>query len=161
MPVTMVSWFGASAFASWWAARTGQPWRLLDELEWEKGARGVDGRIHPWGDSFDPSWCCMRDSHVKARLASVHAFPDDVSVYGLRGMAGSVLDWTGSTYATHGHAQDLEQNVVVENPDPSARRVVRGGSWNDAASSTRCATRYNLDPTMRLNFVGFRLARSV
>ena len=160
MPVTMVSWFGASAYAAWWAARTGQPWRLLDELEWEKGARGVDGRIHPWGDAFDPSWCCMRDSHAKARLASVHAFPDDVSVYGLRGMAGNVLDWTCSTFVTDGHAQDLARHVIVENDDPSPRRVVRGGSWNDAASSTRCATRYNLDPTIRLNFVGFRLARS-
>lgn len=159
MPVVLVDWYGAQAYAAWWARTTGRPWRLLDELEWEKAARGVDGRLHPWGDAFDPSWCCMRDSHAaKPRPAEVHAFPLDVSVYGVRGMGGNVLDWTRTSYLQDGHVQDGGALELVDD-DGRGRRVTRGGSWNDAASSTRCATRYNLEPLIRLNFVGFRLAR--
>ena len=54
-PVMMVDWFGASAYANWYAKKTGRPWRLPSEFEWEKAARGVDGRFYPWGDKFNPS----------------------------------------------------------------------------------------------------------
>jgi serine/threonine-protein kinase len=160
-PVVLIDWHGASAYAAWLAAQTGKPWRLLDELEREKSARGVDGRIFPWGDAFDPSWCCMRDSHAgKPRPAPVSGFPHDESVYGVRGVAGNVLDWTRTGYLQDGLVPDggaLESDGV----DVGGRRVTRGGSWNDAASSGRCATRYNVDPAVRLNFIGFRLARSL
>ena len=61
-PVVQVDWHGAAAYLAWWAERTGRPWRLPGELEWEKAARGIDGRFYPWGDFLDPSWCRMRDS---------------------------------------------------------------------------------------------------
>jgi serine/threonine-protein kinase len=158
-PVVLVDWSGACAYAVWWAGRTGQPWRLLDEFEWEKAARGVDGRLHPWGDAFDPSWCAMRDSQAKPRPATVNEFPADESVYGVRGMAGNVLDWTATAYVPDGRVPDGGALELLPD-DGRGRRVARGGSWNDAASSTRCATRYNIDPAIRLNFVGFRLART-
>jgi len=159
-PVVLIDWSGASAYAAWRAAVTGAPWRLLDELEREKAARGVDGRIYPWGDAFDPSWCCMRDSHAgKPRPASLGAFPGDESVYGVRGVAGNVLDWTRTGYLPDGHVPDGGA-LDGEGADVGGRRVTRGGSWNDAASSGRCATRYNVDPAIRLNFIGFRLART-
>ena len=103
----------------------------------------------------------MRDSHAgPPRPAEITDFPCDESVYGVRGMGGNVLDWTGTAYAQEGHVAD--GGALAIGPDAGgARRVARGGSWNDAASSTRCATRYNIDPSIRLNFVGFRLARSV
>jgi formylglycine-generating enzyme required for sulfatase activity len=101
-PVTMVDWLGAAAFAAWQAARTGQAWRLPHELEWEKGARGVDGRFFPWGDGFDPSWCCIRASHQGRRLpAEVGRYPVDESVYGARDLAGNMRDCTAHR-APHG-----------------------------------------------------------
>ena len=56
-PVWLVDWHAACAYAEWMAQRTGQPWRLPVEMEWEKAGRGVDGRFFPWGDAHDPSWC--------------------------------------------------------------------------------------------------------
>ena len=160
-PVVLVDWHGACAYAAWMSETTGRPWRLLDELEREKAARGVDGRFFPWGDAFDPSWCTMRDSHSGApRPSEVTGSPLDESVYGVRGMAGNVLDWTGTVYALDGQVPDGAA-LVVQSDDGVGRRVTRGGSWNDAASSARCATRYNLDPTVRLNFLSFRLGYSV
>jgi serine/threonine-protein kinase len=160
-PVVLVTAYGAQAYAAWYAARTGKPWRLVDEMEREKAARGVDGRLYPWGDHFDPSWTTMRDSHAgKPRSAEVRACPEDESVYGVRGVAGNVLDWTCSAYVPAGATADGEAHAVVVT-EGAGRRVARGGSWNDAASSARCATRYNIDATIRLNFVSFRLARSL
>lgn len=161
VPVVLVNWHGATAYAAWLASTTGKPWRLVDELEREKAARGVDGRIFPWGDVFDPSWTTMRDSHAgKPRPSEVTGCPTDESVYGVRGVAGNVLDWTCTLYQPDGQTADGHAHTVVADSGPG-RRVTRGGSWNDAASSTRCATRYNLDPTIRLNFLSFRVAYPV
>ncbi len=167
-PVALIDWHDARAFAAWQAARDGLPWRLLDELEREKAARGVDGRSFPWGEQVDPSWANMRDSHAGgARPAPISVFPDDQSVYGVRGVAGNVLDWTATPFRPEGWVPDggaLGPGAVdpaAADPASGARRVTRGGSWPDAASSGRCATRYSLDPGMRLNFLGFRLGRSL
>ena len=60
VPAFMVNWHSAVAYAAWLGQRTGRPYRLPGELEYEKAARGVDARAFPWGDFFDPSWACMR-----------------------------------------------------------------------------------------------------
>ncbi len=142
-PVMMVDWHSARAFAAWLAARTGQPWRLPTELEWEKAARGVDGRLFPWGDTPDPSWCCMRESHAGRPLpAPVDSFSVDESPYGVRGMAGNVRDWCSDDYR-------------------DGLRVFRGGSWDSSAAFTRVACRNGSSPGLRAPILGFRLARSV
>ena len=98
-PVLNIDWFGAWAYGQWHAEKTGQPWRLPYELEWEKAARGVDGRFYPWGDAFDPSWCCVRDSHRGPRLPQVvGAFAGDVGPYGVRDMAGGAWDWCADIF---------------------------------------------------------------
>ena len=102
-PVFMVTWYGAQAYAAWEAGRTGQSWRLPGELAREKAARGVDGRYFPWGDGFDPSWACMERSHPGAQLpAPVGAFPIDESVYGIRGLAGNVCEWSRDVFLADG-----------------------------------------------------------
>lgn len=100
MPVCMIDWFGAKAYAAWQSSRDGKGWRLTMEQEFEKAARGVDGRFFPWGDSLDPSWCCMRHSHQGHKLPSVvDSYPIDVSVYGIRGLGGNMREWGEEIYS--------------------------------------------------------------
>jgi len=98
--MTCVSWYAACAYARWLAARTGAAWRLPTSLEWEKAARGVDGRVYPWGDDFDHSWCHVfgSDGDRSDRPSPVDSFPADCSVYGVRGAAGSVRELTADEY---------------------------------------------------------------
>jgi len=163
-PVCMVDWWGARAYAEWLAARTGLPWRLPGELEWEKAARGVDGRFFPWGDVLDPSWCCMRDSHPGRLLpAVVDSYPVDESPCGVRGMAGGMRDWCADLY-------DRDRPTLVDSsvgpPDVGdvtdrARRPLRGGACYYIARVIRVAYRYGDVPWNRFAFSGFRVCRGL
>jgi formylglycine-generating enzyme required for sulfatase activity len=164
-PVCMVDWPGASAFAAWEAHRTGRGWCLPPELVWEKAARGVDGRFFPWGDGFDPSWACGRDSHRGRALPQVvDSFPVDVSVYGVRGMGGNMRDWCSDRYTPEGPALAGarvgvgEEEAAVE-ASVGALRVSRGGGWDLVPRSARVASRYGSGPGSRFDYLGFRLAR--
>jgi serine/threonine-protein kinase len=165
-PVCLVDWHGACAYAAWEAARTGQRWRLAPELVWEKAARGGDGRFFPWGDGFDPSWACLRNSHRGRALPQVvDSFPVDVSVYGVRGMGGNMRDWCGDVYAPEGPA--LVGGRVVTAGDEAAvgspvgaYRVNRGGGWNLVPRFARVAYRNGVGAGYRDGDLGFRLART-
>lgn len=161
-PVWHIDWDGAFAFAEWLARRTGQGWRLPDELEWEKAARGVDGRFYPWGDVFDPSWCCMRDSLPdRPRPAVVGSYPTDESPYGLRDMAGNLRDWTANAFSAQGPAADGARLVVHPVLPDGSTRVGRGGSWSYSDTIARLAVRFGSAPGHRSSNVGFRVARSL
>jgi len=163
-PVFTVDWWGVSAWCRWLAERTGRPWRLPGELEWEKAARGVDGRFYPWGDHIDPSWCCYRDSH-RGRLlpAVVDSFPTDVSVYGVRGMGGNVRDWCTDRWEKSGPRLDspvvpeprpVDQSATAASsrssdaPAPS-RVLSRGGAWLNVPRSARASDRLGDLPLLR------------
>ncbi len=142
-PVVGVDAQDAAAYAAWWSARHGRPARLPTEEEWEKAARGVDGRAWPWGDRFDPILAHMRSSRPGSPgLAPVGTFPSDRSPYGCQDMAGGVREWTASW---------LDHQLVV----------VRGGSWADDAADLRCAARSGVSPDHRGATVGFRLVSEV
>ena len=144
MPVTSISWQDAVAYCRWRSGNGGQDYRLPTELEWEKAARGVDGRFYPWGRRFDPSLCNMTSSlREGASARPPDSFPTDCSVYGVRGTAGNTRDWTATALG--------ESDGV---------RIVRGGAFNLPAVITRSANRFWLAPSFVLNYVGFRLARS-
>ncbi|MBT3219916.1 MAG: SUMF1/EgtB/PvdO family nonheme iron enzyme, partial [Proteobacteria bacterium] len=146
-PVLMVDWWCATAFARWLAATTGKAWRLPNEVEWEKAARGADRRIFPWGAFLDPSWTCMRDSHEGRQLpAVIQRFPMDESPYGVRGMGGNVRDWC---------------NGYPPSEKAETAAVVRGGGWSYNARITRVTNRYRLEPWKRKSGIGFRLVRDL
>lgn len=159
-PVMMLVWPCVLAYAAWWTARTRQPWRPPLELEWEKAARGVDGRWFPWGDHQEPSWSYMRFSRRAASgptfLANLDQYPVDVSVYGVRHVAGNARAWC----VTDNGAVDR-----VDPPDPTRlvvgaeRRVGRGGSWGSRPWEVRIGSRAPLSDDTRNAFLGIRLVR--
>lgn len=169
-PVVFVDWHGAQAFARWEAIRTGLPWRLLTEVEWEKAARGVDGRVYPMGPHLDPSWARLGSSAPGRPLpAPVEAYPDDLSPYGVRGCAGNCADWCADRWdpeplaARPGAPGGAAPDPALADSVPEARhqRALRGGNWSTSRLlGAQVASRSFAMAHDRWNFVGFRLGRS-
>lgn len=149
LPVFGVRTEDASAYTAWLRKRTGLPYRLPTEDEWEKAARGTDGRRFPWGDHFDATFCHMRDSRPELpEPAAGGQFPLDESPYGVRDMAGCIADW------------------VVPSIDEATRTMARfsyskGGAWCDWPVDCRVAMRRRYRASERSVRVGFRLVRTV
>ena len=171
-PVIMINWQAAMAYTRWASERDGYPWRLPTEVEWEKAARGADRRFYPWGDHFDPSWCCMRSSHQGQSLpAEVTDFPMDESPYGVCGMAGNVREWTSSIWRPEGFrvgekstGDGDEDPLSYDMSDPTnagPKRIERGGCWNGSHRLSRVAGRDFLNPWRHEDFLGFRMVRSL
>ncbi|MDX9721861.1 MAG: bifunctional serine/threonine-protein kinase/formylglycine-generating enzyme family protein [Myxococcota bacterium] len=143
-PVSSISWDDANAYAAWKSQVSGIAHRLPRELEWEKAARGVDGRVFPWGDEFDPSLCLMRDSRpVNVSPEPVGSFSYDCSVYGVADLAGGVSDWC------------VESSYLGD----TRRRIARGGSFSSEPRACRVASKLILDASFAYTSVGFRLVR--
>jgi len=166
-PVSWVTWLGACAFCAWLAEETGRPWRLPTGLEWEKAARGVDGRLYPWGDLMDPSFCHMGYSEgglIEPR--PVDSYPCDESPYGVRGMGGNCRDWCEDAIVWTGPLLRGREILWVATPkqSPSAGdtlRLVRGGSWGGNEQMCRIGTRSFYPARQRYSALGFRPARAL
>ncbi len=142
IPILGITYDDALAYAAWRAKRDNIPYRLPNELEWERAARGADGRPFPWGDHFDATFCKMstsRENHSQPE--PVGAFEHDRSPFGVRDLAGGVRDF-------------------VYNDDPDDPEIItKGGAWSSDANFCRSASRVRmLRSSNRSNFVGFRLA---
>ncbi|MEQ1503674.1 MAG: SUMF1/EgtB/PvdO family nonheme iron enzyme, partial [Myxococcota bacterium] len=157
-PVCMVDWSDATAYAGWLAAQTGLPWRLPGELEWEKAARGADGRRYPWGDAFEDTWCNMRGSRADPRPMDIRSYPIDRSPYGVRGLAGNFTDWCLDRYDPAGPPVDPSGRAAIDD-GPAAYRVGRGGNWSFNAAACTTGYRLHLLPTERRSDTTIRLAR--
>ena len=138
-PVMMITLECAQAYAQWLSKEEGKNWRLPTEEEWEKAARGADLRSYPWGDHFDASWACMRSSREHILPCSILEFPIDESPFGVRGMAGNMIDWTQSFDTENNHA------------------IYKGGAWSTTAQNLRLARKGFSPPLARRNYLGFRL----
>lgn len=154
-PVVNVTWHDAVAYAAWLSERTGEQWRLASEAEWEKAARGTDGRVYPWGDSFDTTRCNTSEG-ARHGTTPVGTYPTGASPYGAEDMAGNVWEWTGSLRASYPYTLSGKR----EDPNSTSNRVLRGGSWNDNARLARVAFRGIVRPASVIVFNGFRLVRT-
>jgi formylglycine-generating enzyme required for sulfatase activity len=152
-PVTDVSWEEAAACAAWLGAATAMRLRLPTEAEWERAARGDDGRRFPWGDSFDPALANTREGG-RAGTSPAGAYPAGASPWGALDMAGNVWEWTASLDALYPSVAGDGREM----PGAAGRRIMRGGCYANPQGYARCACRFRLAPTVRNEFTGFRLA---
>lgn len=149
LPVSLIDWHSARAYARWVATATSQPWRLPTSNEWEQAARGVDGRFFPWGDSLDPTLCRMVQSTQEVPCpVPVDRYRSDVSPYGMRGAAGNIRDWC------------LPNNIAeIDEITDETLMPFRGGCWFSTPEMCRLAGRHFKPTITRSAGTGFRLAR--
>jgi formylglycine-generating enzyme required for sulfatase activity len=155
-PVVWVSWHDAVAYYRWLSEVTGRPYRLPSEAEWEKGARGTDGRLWPWGNEWDAKRCNTIESG-KGDTTPVGAYPQGASPYGLLDMAGNVWEWMRSVVKSYPYDPDDGR----EDLEAEGARVLRGGSWSNIQFYARCVERDWYYPDDSLDTFGFRLVSPV
>jgi formylglycine-generating enzyme required for sulfatase activity len=157
-PVVGVSWYEASAYASWLSGKTGEKYRLPTEAEWEKAARGTDGRMYPCGEDIDKNKCNF-DKTGLGRTSPVGIFPGSESPYGCVDMAGNVYDWCADWFDEKYYKKGPTKNPG--GPKDGSFRVIRGGSWGNVAGLCRASARSPDVPAIRDRYVGFRLSVSL
>jgi formylglycine-generating enzyme required for sulfatase activity len=164
-PVVKVSWHDAMAYCRWLAEATGKAYGLPTEAEWEKAARGTDGRIWPWGDeSPDKNRCNFGGDWLKGDTTPMGQYsPHGDSPYGCVDMAGNVWEWTLSLWGKDWDKPDFKYPYDSEDGHEDLKvgddilRVLRGGAFYSNVVDVRCAARYGYNPDLHHRVDGFRL----
>lgn len=177
-PVTGVSFPDAVAFCRWATEMTGLSLRLPTEAEWEKAARGEDGRLYPWGNEWDKNLCNNRHTKIRDTTPVNRFSPQGDSSYGVADLGGNVQEWSSSLFGSYPYQPADGREVLVYNLEHASlmpklhetgcvanprqieaafdKQVVRGGSWRQGQHESRCAYRSWAAPMHRSEDTGFR-----
>lgn len=165
-PVTNVSWLDALAYCVWLSQQTGRRYTLPSEAEWEKAARSDDGRLYPWGDTWDPTCANAASSDT----TPVTAHPAGASADGVEDLLGNVQEWTRSLWGSQpgqpdfGYPYDPADGREISDPaklPAQARLVHRGGSFKSTPADLRSSARGNSPPDSKIAWRGLRVALSL
>lgn len=175
-PVACVNWNDAKAYTEWVSSKTGKQYRLPTEAEWEYAARGNTSTARYWGGNPDEA-CGYANAADKTAQAQIHGAPSwsvynctdgfaytapvgsfKANAFGLNDMLGNVWEWTEDSY--HDSYNGAPADGSAWQGD-GAKRVLRGGSWNNAPRNVRAAIRNRYKPAIRFSSFGFRLARKL
>jgi formylglycine-generating enzyme required for sulfatase activity len=162
-PVVRVSWYDAWIYCRWLSEQTGRTYRLPTEAEWEKAARGDDGRLYPWGNAWAPG-CC---NGANTETTPVTAFPTGQSPYGCHDMLGNVWEWTSTLWGVDWQESDFPYPYQPDDgreemtTDVTVHRVFRGGGFADEISQLGCSARRWYAPDHAGRACGFRVVLEV
>ena len=167
-PVVYISWKDAVTYCKWLFEKTDKPYRLPTEAEWEKAARGTDGRIYPWGDNWidgranTDEFRNQRNRYLSGKITTTpvgYFSPQGDSPYGCTDMTGNVWEWCYDWFDEQEYKKHTQvKNRLALNPGRNAYRVLRGGSFRNISRHARCAHRYGYDPLEQGDNFGFRVA---
>jgi formylglycine-generating enzyme required for sulfatase activity len=168
-PVIGICWYEARAYTLWLTdilritslVHVSEEIRLPTEAKWEYAARGVDGRLWPWGNRWKKEVCNSLEGRIQFP-SPVGIYPLNASPCGVLDMAGNIWEWCADWYAedTYEKRKDDKEVVDPSGPETGQLRVVRGGSWTRNRDHARCAYRNWYLPDDFLNNLGFRLVLS-
>ncbi len=158
-PRTNVDWYEAMAFCCWLSAQLGYEVRLPTEEEWERAARGVEGREYPWGKGYESGRANVNETFGRrvgdwfiAQTTAVGVYPQGASSEGVLDLSGNVWEWCLNKY---------EPPEQIQADTSGESRVLRGGSWGDAAGGgARGSRRSRANPDYRADSSGFRVVSS-